>query len=178
MEKAPDTKRGSKICDHTVSEAELDEALAESFPSSDPLQWTLGVDPHCEPPAKSREGEPEKGSKARPAVQTITTDELKRKLDRREEIHIWNVLTDEYFHGEMIPGSHRVPLDQVGRHVARAHLANDAEIIVYCAGPQCPMSRMAAEKLQKLAYTNVKAYEGGLEEWKEAGYEIEQLMAA
>ena len=40
------------------------------------------------------------------------------------------------------------------------------------------MSRMAAEKLITLGYTNVKAYEGGIEEWKEAGHEIEQLSVA
>ena len=33
-------------CD-PISEAEIDEALEESFTASDPLPWTLGVKPHC-----------------------------------------------------------------------------------------------------------------------------------
>jgi len=85
------------------------------------------------------------------------------------------VLTDEYFHGEMIPGSHRVPLDRVGRHVTRNHVPKDAEIIVYCAGPGCPMSGMAAEKLRKLGYTDVKAYEDGIEGRAKGGHGIERL---
>lgn len=35
------------------------------------------------------------------------------------------------------------------------------------------MSGMAAEKLRRLGYANVRAYEGGIEERVEAGYEIE-----
>jgi len=64
----------------------------------------------------------------------------------------------------------RVPLDQVGRE--SKGIPKNAEIITYCAGPSCPMSIQAAEKLAQLGFTNVKAYEGGLEEWKKAGREI------
>lgn len=58
-------------------------------------------------------------------VRTIARDELKRMLDQRGDFHFWNVLTDDYFHGEMIPGSHRVPLDLVGRHVAHSRVPKD-----------------------------------------------------
>jgi rhodanese-related sulfurtransferase len=111
-------------------------------------------------------------------LQTISTDDLQRRLQKDGSFQFWNVLTDKYFKGEMIPGSRRVPLDQVGREVLRAQIPKDVEIIVYCAGPSCPQSILAAEKLNNLEYTDVKAYEGGIEEWKSAGNQVEQLRAA
>ena len=54
------------------------------------------------------------------------------------------------------------------------NLPKNTEIVVYCGGPKCPQSRMAAEKLIKLGYENVRAYEGGLEEWKGAGFAVEK----
>jgi rhodanese-related sulfurtransferase len=107
------------------------------------------------------------------AVKTISTTELDARLRENGRLEFWNVLTDEYFKGELIPGSRRVPLDRVGREAYEAGLAKDAEVVVYCAGPHCPQSGYAAEKLQSLGYTNVRAYEGGLEEWKGLGREVE-----
>ena len=60
----------------------------------------------------------------------------------------------------------------LGEAVRRSTLAKDASIVVYCAGPACPASRQAAEKLAAFGYTRVEAYEGGLEEWKQAGFGI------
>ncbi|MDQ3948704.1 MAG: rhodanese-like domain-containing protein [Gemmatimonadota bacterium] len=104
---------------------------------------------------------------------------MRQRLERdRQGLQFWNALTDDYFSGEMILGSRRVPVDSVGREVAEAGIAKDTEIIVYCSGPTCPQSRAAAEKLTKLGFTNVRLYEGGLAEWKAAGLEIVSLPSA
>jgi len=108
------------------------------------------------------------------AVRTISTQEVRQLLDSKHSFQFWNVLTGEWFKGENITGSRRVPLDEVGSEVRGTNLPKNQEIVVYCGGPKCPQSRMAAEKLGKLGYGNVRAYEGGLEEWKGAGYAVER----
>ncbi|MBA3445941.1 MAG: rhodanese-like domain-containing protein [Gemmatimonadales bacterium] len=113
-----------------------------------------------------------------PNVSRISTDQLVRRLEQVSAFQFWNVLSDEYFKGELIPGSLRVPVDTVGREAGRLGLPQNAEIIVYCAGPTCPSSTQAGETLMALGYTNVKAYEGGLEEWKASGRPVAQLMAS
>ena len=111
-------------------------------------------------------------------VKTISTEQLQKRLKQGNSLHFWNVLTDGYFKGEMIPGSRRVPLNTVGREVSDAKSSKDEEIIVYCGGPTCPQSVQAAQKLTDLGFTNVKAYEGGIEEWKKAGNQVERLERA
>ena len=105
-------------------------------------------------------------------IATISTPELAQRFREDVGLHLWNVLTDEYFKGELIPGSRRVPVDHLGEALRGSTLAKDAAVVVYCAGPKCPSSRHAAEKLAAFGYTNVKAYEGGLEEWKAAGFGV------
>ncbi len=109
------------------------------------------------------------------SLKTISTQEVRQLLESKRAFEFWNVLTDEWFKGEVIPGSRRVPLDRVGNEVRSISLPKDAEVVVYCGGSTCPQSRLAAEKLAKLGYENVRAYEGGLEEWKSAGLPIEKV---
>ncbi len=75
----------------------------------------------------------------------------RQHLDNKRPIQFWNVLTDEWFKGDNIAGSRRVPLDKVGSEVRGTNLPRNTEIVVYCGGPKCPQSRMA-EELIKLGY--------------------------
>lgn len=102
----------------------------------------------------------------------ISIDELTSQQASGRVAQFWNVLTDDYFTGELIPGSRRVPLDRVGREAAG--LPKDTAIVVYCSGPTCPQSKAAGEKLATLGFTNVRVFEGGLEAWKGSGRAVER----
>jgi rhodanese-related sulfurtransferase len=104
-------------------------------------------------------------------VRMLSTEELKKRLDSKEHLELWNVQTDQVFSGEMIPRSRRVPVDTISPETVT--LPKDAEIVTYCGGPDCSLSAQAAQKLGELGYTNVRAYIDGLSGWKAAGHPIE-----
>lgn len=112
------------------------------------------------------------------ALRTISTEELAARLDTSTPFHFWNVLPDEYFQGDFIPGSQRLPVDAVAKTMKELRLPLDAEIVVYCWNPACPSSGQAAGKLSTLGYTNVRAYEGGLEQWMAAGHQVTKRAVA
>lgn len=112
------------------------------------------------------------------AICIMDTDELAATLRAGDVDEFWNVLTTEYFGGELIPGSRWVPLDTVGREVSAQQLDKSARIVVYCSGKACPNSRDAAGKLATLGFANVRLFEGGLEAWTASGRGVEVLRRA
>jgi len=102
----------------------------------------------------------------------ITLDELTADQAEGRVAEFWNVLTDDYYTGELIPLSRRVPLDRVGREASA--LPKDTDVVVYCSGTDCPQSKAAGEKLAALGFTNARVFEGGLEAWKEAGRPVRE----
>ena len=103
-------------------------------------------------------------------VRVLSTAELQQGLDRDSGLHVLNVQTDQFFKGELIPGSRRISLDKIERGVQT--LPKDAAIVTYCAGPACSQSTQAAQKLTELGFTDVRSYTEGLEGWKAAGNEL------
>ncbi len=49
----------------------------------------------------------------------------------------------------------------------------EAQVVVYCAGPECESSGEVAARLVELGYTNVRHFSGGKQAWREAGLPLE-----
>lgn len=82
-----------------------------------------------------------------------------------------NVLAEENYQDCHIKGSIHVPYDEL-RDYAQ-NLNKNQEIVVYCAHYDCPKSKQAYELLQKMGFTNIAAYEGGIREWLQLGLPVQ-----
>ena len=67
-----------------------------------------------------------------PVAHEITRDELKRKLDSREEFVLLETLPQEKYKQGHIPGAINLPPDQVRQLAPKLLPDKNAEIILYC----------------------------------------------
>ena len=108
----------------------------------------------------------------------ITRDELKTIVNRGEAVTIVEALPEQYYREAHLPGALLLPHDQVDALAPTLLPDRNAAIVVYCASLPCPNSEIAAEWLSELGYTNVREYAAGKQDWLDAGYPIEQGVAA
>jgi rhodanese-related sulfurtransferase len=104
-------------------------------------------------------------------VQTINKDQLLGKIKSNSGVQIVNVLSPEHYGEGFIKGSKKIPLNQLDGRLGE--LDKTKEIVTYCASYDCSASLKAAEKLAAKGF-KVKAYEGGIKEWSEAGLPIDK----
>jgi rhodanese-related sulfurtransferase len=100
----------------------------------------------------------------------ISTDELKRRLDAKEDFVLANALSPIEHAEESILGSVNVPYS--GLRDGKAKLPTDKAkpIVFYCKGPKCTKSVKAAGLAARMGYTNLAVYNEGLPEWVKRGY--------
>ena len=99
----------------------------------------------------------------------ISREELKEKLDRKEDFKLAMVLGEWAFRAKRIPGSLNVTTPEAATEM----LDRGDEIVVYCSGETCAASRYAFMLLERAGYRNVRRYAGGISDWEEAGYPLE-----
>jgi len=98
---------------------------------------------------------------------TIKPEELKKKIDKGEDIFIldvrnqeehdkWSVSYDKYKDSSIIP------IDQISSKESLQYLPKDKEIVTFCTHGQ--RSSSAAKTLSSLGY-KVRTIEGGLDGW-------------
>ena len=104
---------------------------------------------------------------------TIDREEITALLDAGEPIVLLETLRPEHFDQGHLPGAIHLHYEEVEERAAALVPDRDALIVTYCSNPACANSRVAAEKLARLGYTDVRRYEAGKDDWVQAGLALE-----
>jgi rhodanese-related sulfurtransferase len=108
------------------------------------------------------------------ALPTISWEELSRKLESGELLVVVDALPPMSYAHSHLPGAINLPPERVDESAAKWIPDKNAEIVVYCANPECESSIDTARRLSALGFTNVRHYPGGKDEWRNLGRPLER----
>ena len=97
----------------------------------------------------------------------ITAEEAKRIMDSEEDYIILDTRTEAEYDEGHIPGAIVIPHDEIADRAEEELPDKERSILVYCRSGR--RSKLAAEALVELGYTNIKEF-GGIIDWP---YEVE-----
>ena len=97
----------------------------------------------------------------------ITAEEAKQIMDTEEGYIILDVRTQEEYDQGHIPGAIVISHEEIAEKAEQVLTDKDQLILVYCRSGR--RSKIAAEALVELGYTNIKEF-GGIIDWP---YEVE-----
>lgn len=109
-------------------------------------------------------------------MRTINAKALNDLIRQDEDVLLLNVLSQEDFEKEHIPGSHNIPesredfVSQVEKLAGR----KDRPVVVYCASKDCQASPSAARKLTEAGFEHVTDFEGGMAAWKLGNFPVDK----
>ena len=101
------------------------------------------------------------------AYVNITAEEAKQIMDTEEGYIILDVRTQEEYDQGHIPGAIVISHEEITEKAEKVLTDKDQLILVYCRSGR--RSKIAAEALVELGYTNIKEF-GGIIDWP---YEVE-----
>ena len=102
------------------------------------------------------------------AYMNITAEEAKAIMDIEEDYIILDVRTQEEYDQGHIPGAIVISHEEIAGKAEEVLTDKDQLILVYCRSGR--RSKIAAEALVELGYTNIKEF-GGIIDWP---YEVEK----
>lgn len=113
-----------------------------------------------------------------PTVRRIYRDDIHAHIRAGTPMHLVEALPEKYYRDGHLPGAILMPHDEVRDRAGDMIPARDDFIVVYCANTACQNSRIAAQTLAAMGYTNVAEYEEGKQDWSEAGLPTETGQVA
>jgi rhodanese-related sulfurtransferase len=92
-----------------------------------------------------------------------------------EDALLIDVTDQDAFDNLHLANAINIPYERLDEDI-REKIDPSHPVITYSNDFFCPISAMAARKLEEMGYTRVSYYQGGKQEWLEAGMPVEGLQ--
>ncbi|MEO6907354.1 MAG: rhodanese-like domain-containing protein [Abditibacteriaceae bacterium] len=106
-------------------------------------------------------------------ITPITRQELQAKIESCDEFYLVETLGETCFRHSHLPGAICLPPGATEQLAPTLLPHKNADIVLYCLDLECVASLDAARALEELGYTDLYEYEGGKQDWVEAGLPTE-----
>lgn len=107
-----------------------------------------------------------------PPAATVGLEEFHSIVDSKSAL-ILDARPSAFFENGHVPGALNLARDDFASDYRRLssllQSAHDKPIVVYCSGGACHDSRLVANALVSLGFSNVRVFTGGWEAWSAAG---------
>jgi len=103
------------------------------------------------------------------SYQNVAPDELNAMLRDKDFVFV-NVHIP--FEGNIADTDLSIPYNEIEQNLSQLPSDKNAKIVLYCRSGR--MSAMAAESLVGFGFTNIWNLDGGMVEWEQAGYALQE----
>lgn len=110
-------------------------------------------------------------------VNTVGLEEFRSAVEHKDDLII-DARSSSYYQRGHVPGAINLSRDDFAHDYIRLRpsleKAKDAPISVYCSGGDCHDSKMVAQALTSLGFSQVRVFLGGWDAWTAAGLPTER----
>src|SRR5690606_26680581 len=130
-------------------------------------------------PAEERKPEPPPAPASPGKVGTIGLEALFEGINGPKPPLIYDARLSVLYHLGHLPGARSLPVRSVEKRYPKvrqeiaAAQAEGRAVVFYCIDANCPDAHNAAVRLAEKGIDGLLVFEGGMEEWKAAGMEVE-----
>ena len=110
-------------------------------------------------------------SEAKTETEQTDVESVREALDSGDDVTVIDVREPDEYEAGHVPGAKPLPRGLLEYKAADELPDKNARIVVHCAlGGR---GALAAKSLKEMGYTNVANMEGGMNAWRERGYDVE-----